>query len=63
MVASDDGYKSIVQQLVKSGANINETDTVSERTSINVYWKTRNFIENCIFPNFIRFLDNKIKCL
>ena len=50
-------YKSIVQLLVKSGENVNETDDVSERTSMNVYWKPRNFIENVSFANFIRCLD------
>ena len=57
MMASGQGYKSIVQLLVKSGGNVNETSNVSERTSMNVYWKPRNFIENVSFANFIRYLD------
>ena len=57
MVASHKGYKSIVQLLDKSGGNVNHTNDVSERTSPNVYWKTRNLIENVIFANFIRCLD------
>ena len=45
MVASDKGCQSIVQLLLKSGARVNESNSVSEITSKNVYWKTRNFVQ------------------
>ena len=38
MVASHTGHQSVVQLLLKSGARVDETDGVSERTSMNVYW-------------------------
>ena len=49
-VASDKGYISILKLLHKSGASVNEKNEVSERPSMNAYWKARNsFIEHFHF--------------
>ena len=49
MVASCKGHPGIVRLLLESSAGVNKTDQVSERTSMNVYWKTRNFTEHFKF--------------
>ena len=55
MVACYRGKKTIYELLLERGASINETDSVSEKASISIYCKARNFTEH--FVNYIGYLD------